>query len=498
MNIENLAKKQALSLPGYLLAKYFKAAFPVYKIILNITVQKRKEISIIQEFCLKFLNIDIRDINEISGFLGTDRAIIENAILELKENDLITLRITENKNIINITDKGKKCLLDMALITPESISIPIYIDGLTGQLQTVNQRLVTSESLKNMGVHFINKYIDTPTLSDINFNDLLKVIKHQKKERPEEAFEGDLLAINDIEKCYINYKEMNVLVFMEIDNNEIDLKVFDRSDRVIEYENIILRMEREGLRQIKTDYNTSFEETTDLLANRIPNEIIESAKEYEANIGRLTNRKVVIEEIIEQQEGILTINDIHDDDKFSASHKIRDLGYELEEAKKQLYAGNRILNTYDHRPLLEEAIDKASKLVIIVSPWIKNDAFDYELEMKIDRALQRKVNIVIGYGISDKEDNEQKRNVDRLKEIQKRKHGQRLLLIKLANTHEKVLICDEKYVVITSFNWLSFKGDPKRGFRQETGVYSESEYLINDISKQLENRMNIDLSRLLK
>jgi hypothetical protein len=36
-------------------------------------------------------------------------------------------------------------------------------------------------------------------------------------------------------------------------------------------------------------------------------------------------------------------------------------------------------------------------------------------------------------------------------------------------THAKVLIWDDKWVT-TSFNWLSFKGDPRRTFRQQEGV----------------------------
>ncbi len=36
-------------------------------------------------------------------------------------------------------------------------------------------------------------------------------------------------------------------------------------------------------------------------------------------------------------------------------------------------------------------------------------------------------------------------------------------------THEKVLIFDHT-VVTASFNWLSFKGDPKRPLRRESGT----------------------------
>jgi hypothetical protein len=36
-----------------------------------------------------------------------------------------------------------------------------------------------------------------------------------------------------------------------------------------------------------------------------------------------------------------------------------------------------------------------------------------------------------------------------------------------------VLICDSRFVVTGSFNWLSFKGDPDRTFRDEQSVLVE-------------------------
>ena len=60
-------------------------------------------------------------------------------------------------------------------------------------------------------------------------------------------------------------------------------------------------------------------------------------------------------------------------------------------------------------------------------------------------------------------------------------------------THEKVLIVDNKYSVITSYNWLSFGSNPNWGYRQETGIYSESQKVINKLKRSLSERMRIDI-----
>ena len=128
-------------------------------------------------------------------------------------------------------------------------------------------------------------------------------------------------------------------------------------------------------------------------------------------------------------------------------------------------------------------------MVVIVSQWIKSGGMNNEILGRIERALQRVTMVIIRYGISEKEDSD-RWILQRLTDIQKKKYGDKLLLVKLSNTHEKVLIKDNEYMVITSFNWLSFKGDPNKGFRQETGYYTESKEAINQMKANLSNRMN--------
>lgn len=40
-------------------------------------------------------------------------------------------------------------------------------------------------------------------------------------------------------------------------------------------------------------------------------------------------------------------------------------------------------------------------------------------------------------------------------------------VVKLGDTHAKVLISDSSWAIVTSFNWLSFKGSRKLEFRDE-------------------------------
>ena len=93
---------------GYDLVKYFEAACPVYKIELNFTLQKKKPLSILQEFILKFLQENVTSTSMICDFLGINSDVVFNAIADLRANDLLTLDIYREK--LRITDKGRTVL----------------------------------------------------------------------------------------------------------------------------------------------------------------------------------------------------------------------------------------------------------------------------------------------------------------------------------------------------------------------------------------------------
>lgn len=51
-------------------------------------------------------------------------------------------------------------------------------------------------------------------------------------------------------------------------------------------------------------------------------------------------------------------------------------------------------------------------------------------------------------------------------------------------THEKLCICDRKYYINGSFNFLSYSGEEKNnGFRNEGSTYSENRKLIDTVIK---------------
>ena len=66
--------------------------------------------------------------------------------------------------------------------------------------------------------------------------------------------------------------------------------------------------------------------------------------------------------------------------------------------------------------------------------------------------------------------------------------------IEIGNTHEKVVICDRKYAIVTSFNWLSFNPKPGKAIRRETGMRITDSVAVQGLRQRLMEVMGIDMA----
>jgi len=61
-------------------------------------------------------------------------------------------------------------------------------------------------------------------------------------------------------------------------------------------------------------------------------------------------------------------------------------------------------------------------------------------------------------------------------------------LRRFGDSHAKVLIADSDFAVVTSFNWLSFLGDPSRTFRDERGMLVRRTDIVDQAASALLSR----------
>lgn len=488
MTIEELARKYANTIPNSKLVKYYEAAIPQYCIDTVLIMEKEKPLSVLQEFILKFTAEGIDNIREICGFLGVNMTAVSTAVAEMQKINLIVVDINDMR--IKLTERGRESLRAVKTITPEEVEYQICMDSFTGNIYIDSLNKYNKKDVKRFELVAVPPFIETPTLSNLKFEDVKAAIDKFRRNNyySKDKLKGNLLDIAELDKVYTEYNKVYVLVFLNNKTGDIELRVFEKQTRRQEYENILLQMYNKHTRIFELDQKEDIDDVKensfyDILSDDIKND----AASY-------TNRAVEIDKEIEQLKSQLSeiTNQSEGSEDENTRFQIHEIQQQIDEREDEREGATKILSTYDHRPLLIKALNEAYNSVIIVSPWIKRGGLNNEILSLIRSAVNRGINITIGYGISQKKDSD-KLVLEELNKIAKNKNKGKLQIVALNNTHEKVLIMDNKFLVITSFNWLSFGGDPKRGFRQETGIYTESIESILDMKADLSKRMDISL-----
>lgn len=475
--IEELAGHYANSMKGYKLVSYYKAAFPVYRISSELVIQRKKELGLIQEFCLKYLRVGAKNVNNLKNFLGLDEKVVTSNLLTLHQLDMVNYRFATQEVIL--TPKGIEALEKNNFVVPEIIDYTFLIDGITGEYQ-INQSLDRAEKIKNNS-HIIPFLESKPDIDVIDIKSIKNIVNIQKHLNNSSYLDADILAVKNIEKIEKFYRKLNILVFMN-DCGNYELQVYDVNKRNQKYEAKLMVMLRKNFKIIPTvEFDIEMYDTSNSLIDKDKVEIL--ANEKDNLIDVIDTLEIRVEEAEKMEVNT-------EEDYLTKTMQIDQLRKELEKEKLKEKAIPKLINTYEHRPILIRALNEAKKQVVIVSPWIKETATDFELRGAIQKAMERKVKVVICYGISKKIESDVNYAVNLLKKLKEDKtYGKYLSLVLLGNTHEKVLICDEVFTVVTSFNWLSFKGDKNRGFRQETGTYVEDFEFSKNMISNLQERI---------
>ena len=123
-----------------------------------------------------------------------------------------------------------------------------------------------------------------------------------------------------------------------------------------------------------------------------------------------------------------------------------------------------IENAKDHRKFLLKTLDQAKKTIVIFSGWLTDYSVNDEFRNKIKNCLDRGVDIIIAWGykksgsISSEHKNAGEKAVRELQEWTASNKTKGTLETFYFPNHSKILICDTKYAVMGSFNWLSNSG----------------------------------------
>ncbi len=488
MKIEELAAKYSDSFPGYQLVDYYEAAFPIYAIQLQVLVQEKKPLPPLEEFVLKAIDAEQEDISDIAGLLGLEETVIQSAVNNLqRRSHIIFGRGQTNKVRFLLAPQGRAALMETLVKEPKITSMGIAQDALTGKLYQ-SRAFIKMNDVRQFEYHEIPIFLQVPRIENVDLRTLQKQNQEALSASRSLLLKQELVEVLKVEKYWTEYRLMRILQFVRQDGS-LQVLVFDGSERSSAHETALIEMEQQQQRPLRAIAKQLIPLAIDEIPPVITSEIRLAARRKAEELPKLheqlqqtkerqdANKDKLGSRLLEEREDAKLTNERYEQRIAELEEKIQEL--------INASSTTEVLQMHEHRPKLFEAFNTAKKRVILISPWLNYQAVDYELKEAMRNALQRGIELIIGYGFGESKEQEEK-FVDRFKKFMTspKKSLGKFHIYRVGDVHSKVLICDSNFMIISSFNWLSFAGDPTRGSRVEDGMLTKDQMAIDQKTQE--------------
>jgi hypothetical protein len=471
MKIEAIVREMAAAAPsGTRLASYREVALPLFRVDVELLVLEKKELPPIQEHVLRAVALGLRSVPDVAGFLGIEEAVARSATAGLLRSDDLVLSGGEGEDRahrLKLTTKGSHSAKDAARVQAVESTLHVWVDGLTRDILSVKKDHrwfpAGEAGLAEIGASPKRKPDETEVA--------LELVKEKlKEEMATRRSHLEVIALTGLGKVRRFSREGLALAFEHPDEGLSVSLVVDRkvSER---HSDAFARVRARSNRNLKAADWEAVEE----IGDDLPPDLLAEAKD-DQEIERIAAER----SDAQQERDRLEASTID-----AQGPELERLRGELENARTREAAlqaeldgvSVRQVPVWEHREYLDRALETASSRLIIVSPWIRHEVVDDYFVKRLRGALERGVELWIGHGISkepryrSKEKGEADRDAENKLSRLAADYPQLFRLRRLGDTHAKVLVCDNRFSILTSFNWLSFKGDERLEFRDERGYY---------------------------
>ena len=459
-DFENKIRKYH-SLPEAVVIDCKLIGYPFHILNIDLTYLANRQLQLVEEFVMKCINYDLNKQVEIAAFLGMDESLIEKVLSELLSKGLI-----QRENSLKLTELGSISLEKQTVLAPLSETKIFYIDALNGKL--IDRFSLNSFDSRNNSNFVLNKIVKKPRKN--NIEDVVDYYEHIEKslQNYNNSNQIELIQVNNIEKVYTEYHELSLVLYQRNpDDQEIEYEIFSRGNIQVGYRTTIEELYAEGKKILDSIFQEIEEDK--LIDHNDKNQILKSInKENAKKLEKLS----------------LKINSFDDPDLLieSKNKVIKEERQKLKQELEQIQIKTKIseiIHTYQHRDYLFKALKEAENRVMIVSPWITGYAVDKSFLEELEKTLNRKIQVDIYYGIKSSNQQNNPRSIQKLEELSE--HHRYFQFKKVKNTHRKILVCDSKFGIVTSFNFLSFRADPNLTYRDELGVIIRDKSTIEDL-----------------
>lgn len=339
-------------------------------------------------------------------------------------------------------------------LAPISETKEFYLDALNGKLtDSFSRQNFESKNQKNTAIKPIIKKPRKGHIEDLvdYYPDIEKLLQNPNNPNPIE-----LIQVNNLEKVYLQWHEILLVLYKSNPGDrDIEYQIFSKGYIQGEYRNTIEQLYAEGKKILEPIF-TEMEQ--DKPPQNSGNENIICINEDDVKtVEKLTAK----------------IDSLNDPDNFveTKNNSVKQEKLKLQQQLQEIQTQTRIsevIHTYQIREYLLKALKQAKNRLMIISPWIKANVVDKDFLSTLEATLKRKVKVYIIYGIKGSKNQNDSQSIQQLENFEA--NYKNLKFDKTENSHRKQIICDDKFAIVTSFNFLSFRADPNLTYRDELGV----------------------------
>lgn len=453
MTPEETARHHADAYSGYELVSYGEIGLPFFELRIRAEVLEHKRIDPFAEFVLRAAASGVSEPRDMQALLGIGSRVLDATLVSLVTKDLMAL--TGQGDQLCVTTEGNEVMTEAMQIQPEEADLRVVFDPLLKDIIEPYGDYLQPRELRDRGV----KEISVPTrlipdLDQIEVRDVERVVKQMGAGREQTS---DVLALRTMRRFRV-FRPAIALVFRAEGTQDVvvdvalDGQILERRTRALAEIGIKKKL---GIR------DSGLQDAALVLADELGPELVRIATDQDRNRKmRVLKRAVRQREVVELAPREPSVDEL-------AVLDMRARTAEESLSKTEVKA----VETYEHPRYLAEALEESREQVIVISPWLRRAVVNEQFLERLASALERRVAVHIGWGISRDETVEPNADrwvLDRFDRLAK--DYPNLNIRRLGGTHAKILISDSRYVIVTSFNWLSFRGDPKRTFRDERGT----------------------------
>lgn len=413
--------------PGLQLIRVVDAALPVTILRVDVLAQERKPLPLLEEFILRFVHAGVREIDEIAALLGLQRSQVVTTVADQISSNNLTKAWSGQ---LGLTTLGLEAARNAEAVQPILTQLNVPFDRLVWNAQDYTRSsLLKKRDALEAGLALLpakkSSRVNLDDLAVQRFNELVE-------SRDDRTRKVEVLRVRKIASQNLHlYMPAQLLIYGDPDSGEVELGLCVEGDLQPDH----------GLELAATDAVVKLG-----IAVARPEPRPTLAPELEEQ--RVTGDQV---EIL-RAAGELRIRD--GNESAEIPHRIENIAV-------------RSVDVHEHPQLLTKALNGTKERLLIIAPWVKGGVVNTDFVAALERRLRAGVEVHIGHGYGPDDSGSDDFALRRLNNLAAR--YDKLRIVRLQNTHAKILIFDDQWIT-TSFNWLSFKGDPNRTYRMEEGT----------------------------